>query len=138
MDTRLVLSGISRRTSCASCASADELAAEGKAGEEIAAELQVSPATLYNWRTYGGMDTDAASSKSCASKTPASSGCCPKPSWRQRPCWGEEKLGPAAKRRAVDMLRETLSMSERLACKAVGGPATPTAAWHLAQTPADP
>jgi len=40
---------------------ADELAAEGKNGEEIAADLQVSPATLYNWlRTYGGMDTDAA------------------------------------------------------------------------------
>lgn len=40
---------------------ADELAAEGKTGEEIVAELQVSPATLYNWRrTYGGMDTDAA------------------------------------------------------------------------------
>lgn len=30
---------------------ADELAAEGKTGKEIAAELQVSPATLYNWRT---------------------------------------------------------------------------------------
>ncbi len=40
---------------------ADELAAEGKTGEEIAAELQVAAATLYNWRrTYGGMDTDAA------------------------------------------------------------------------------
>ena len=40
---------------------ADELAAEGKTGEEIAADLQVSPATLYNWRrAYGGMDTDAA------------------------------------------------------------------------------
>jgi putative transposase len=40
---------------------ADELAAEGKSGEAIAAELQVSAATLYNWRrTYGGMDTDAA------------------------------------------------------------------------------
>src|SRR6476469_11232166 len=40
---------------------ADELAAEGKTGEEIAAELGVSAATLYNWwRTYGGMDTDAA------------------------------------------------------------------------------
>jgi transposase-like protein len=40
---------------------ADELAAEGKTGEEIAAELEVSPATLYNWRRgYGGMDTDAA------------------------------------------------------------------------------
>jgi putative transposase len=40
---------------------ADELAAAGKMGEEIAAELQVSPATLYNWRRgYAGMDTDAA------------------------------------------------------------------------------
>jgi putative transposase len=40
---------------------ADELAAEGKTGEEVAAELEVSPATLYNWRrTYGGMDADAA------------------------------------------------------------------------------
>ena len=40
---------------------ADELSAAGKTGEEIAAELNVSAATLYNWRrTYGGMDTDAA------------------------------------------------------------------------------
>lgn len=32
---------------------ADDLAAEGKRGEEIAADLGVSPATLYNWRrTY--------------------------------------------------------------------------------------
>ena len=39
---------------------ADELAAEGEIGEEIAAELGVSAATLYNWRrAYGGMDTDA-------------------------------------------------------------------------------
>ena len=28
----------------------DELAAEGTSGEEIAAELGVSAATLYNWR----------------------------------------------------------------------------------------
>src|SRR5271155_4183937 len=40
---------------------ADESSAEGKTGEEVAAELGVSAATLYNWRrTYGGMDTDAA------------------------------------------------------------------------------
>src|ERR1700740_2057422 len=40
---------------------ADELAAVGKTNEEIAADLEVSPATLYNWRrTYGGMDVDAA------------------------------------------------------------------------------
>ena len=40
---------------------ADELAAEGKTGEEVAGELGVSAATLYNWRrAYGGMDADAA------------------------------------------------------------------------------
>ncbi|MGV0794077.1 helix-turn-helix domain-containing protein [Mycolicibacterium sp. XJ1819] len=60
---------------------ADELGAEGKTGEEIAAQLQVSPATLYNWRrTYSGMDTDARrSSRNCASRTSASSGCWPRP-----------------------------------------------------------
>jgi putative transposase len=40
---------------------ADELTAAGKTQEEIAGELEVSAATLYNWRRqYGGMDTDAA------------------------------------------------------------------------------
>jgi putative transposase len=40
---------------------ADELAASGRTNEEIAAELEVSAATLYNWRrAYGGMDIDAA------------------------------------------------------------------------------
>ncbi|BBU20532.1 putative transposase [Mycobacterium xenopi] len=40
---------------------ADELAAAGKTNEEIAAELEVSAATLYNWRrAYGGMDLDGA------------------------------------------------------------------------------
>ena len=28
----------------------DELAAQGMTGEQVAAELRVSPATLYNWR----------------------------------------------------------------------------------------
>jgi len=40
---------------------ADELAAAGKTNEQIAAELEVSAATLYNWRrAYGGMDVNAA------------------------------------------------------------------------------
>jgi putative transposase len=40
---------------------ADELAAEGRSGEQIAVALGVSAATLYNWRrTYGGMDVEAA------------------------------------------------------------------------------
>lgn len=39
----------------------DELEAAGKTSEQIAAELEVSVATLFNWRRqYGGMDTDAA------------------------------------------------------------------------------
>ena len=41
---------------------ADELTAEGRTGEEIAAERGVSPATLDNWRrAYGRLDTDAVS-----------------------------------------------------------------------------
>ena len=40
---------------------ADALAAEGKTVEEIAGEMGVSAATLYDWRrAYGGMDVDAA------------------------------------------------------------------------------
>lgn len=40
---------------------ADELAAAGQIGDQIATELGVSAATLYNWhRQYGGIDTDAA------------------------------------------------------------------------------
>ena len=40
---------------------ADELTAAGSSGEQIAAELGVSAATLYNWRrSFGGMDLDAA------------------------------------------------------------------------------
>lgn len=59
---------------------ADELTAEGNTGEEIAAKLEVSPATLYNWRrSYGGMDpTPPKSSSSCESRTPARSGCWPR------------------------------------------------------------
>ncbi|MEU7769537.1 transposase [Nocardia sp. NPDC049190] len=40
---------------------ADELSAEGLTGEQIAADLGVWAATLYNWRRrYGGMDIAAA------------------------------------------------------------------------------
>ena len=122
---------------------ADELAAEGKTGEEIAAELGVSAATLYNWRrAYGGMDTDAAKelkelreqnarlkrllAEAELEKDALAGG-------------GEGKiLSPAAKRRAVDMLTTTLSMSERLACKAVGLARSTYRRLPLAQTPADP
>lgn len=40
---------------------ADELAAEGKTDEEIAAYPKVLSATRHNWRSrYGGMDADSA------------------------------------------------------------------------------
>ena len=47
-------------------------------------------------------------------------------------------LSPAAKRRAVDMLKTTLSMSEWLACKAVGLARSTYRRLPAAQTPADP
>ena len=51
---------------------ADELAAEGKTGEEIAAELGVSPATLYNCGApmAGWTPMPPRSSRNCASRTP--------------------------------------------------------------------
>lgn len=61
MKSWLVRSGIPRKTSCANCAVRTSWLPRGKTGEEVAAELGVSAATLYNWRrAYGGMDTDAA------------------------------------------------------------------------------
>jgi hypothetical protein len=76
---------------------ADELTAEGKTGEEIAAELGVSPATLYNWRrAYGRMDTDAAKElKELRGRTPASSGCWPRLSWSKTRCGRSRKYRPS-------------------------------------------
>ncbi|MDV6244909.1 transposase [Rhodococcus opacus] len=68
---------------------ADELTAAGKTQEEIAAELEMSAATLYNWRrasTAGWTPTQRRNSRSCASRTASSSGCSPKPSWRRTRC----------------------------------------------------
>lgn len=61
---------------------ADDLAAEGKRGEEIAADLGVSPATLYNWRrTYGGMELNAAREIEACSLASVPEG---NPAWRAR------------------------------------------------------
>jgi putative transposase len=67
---------------------ADELTAEGKTGEEIAAELEVSPATLNNWRcSYGGMDTDAAKElKELREQNARLKRCWPRLSWSKRRC----------------------------------------------------
>ncbi|CAN7698807.1 IS3 family transposase [Mycobacterium adipatum] len=122
---------------------ADELAAEGKTGEEIAAELEVSPATLYNWRrSYGGMDTDAAKElkelreQNARLKRLLAEAELVKDALRE--VAKGKILSPAAKRRAVDMLKETLGMSERLACTAVGLARSTCRRLPQAQTPADP
>ncbi|MCH9667173.1 MAG: IS3 family transposase [Actinomycetia bacterium] len=122
---------------------ADELAAEGKTGEEIAAELAVSPATLYNWRrTYGGMDTEAAKElkglreQNARLKRLLADAELEKDALRE--VAKGKILSPAAKRRAVDMLKDTLSMSERLACRAVGLARSTYRRLPLAQTPTDP
>lgn len=47
-------------------------------------------------------------------------------------------MSPAAKRRAVDMLVETLAVSKRLACRAVGLARSTYNRTPIAQTPADP
>lgn len=103
---------------------ADELAAEGKTGEEIAADLEVSAATLYNWRRqYGGMDGDAA--KDLKELRDQNSRL--KPARRRGVGEGRTAgdregkiLSPTAKRAAVDMLKDVMSMSERMVCRVVG------------------
>jgi hypothetical protein len=121
---------------------ADELAAEGKTGEEVAAELGVSAATLYNWRrAYGGMDTDAAKElEELREQNSRLKRLWLRPNWKRMPCarWPRENSEPSAKRRAVDMLTTTLSMSEQLACKAVGLARSTYRRLPRAQTPADP
>ena len=122
---------------------ADELAAEGKTGEEIAAELGVSAATLYNWRrAYGGMDTDAAKElKELREQNARLKRLLAEAELEKDALAGGREgkiLSPAAKRRAVDMLKDTLSMSERLACKAVGLARSTYRRLPIAQTPPIP
>ncbi|WP_375295646.1 IS3 family transposase [Gordonia sp. GONU] len=122
---------------------ADELAAEGKTGEEIAADLEVSAATLYNWRRqYGGMDADAAKElrelreQNSRLKRLLADAELEKDALREI---GEGKiLSPTAKRAAIDMLKDAMSMSERMACRVVGLSRSAYRRLPLAQTPADP
>jgi hypothetical protein len=102
----------------------------------------VSPATLYNWRrTYRGMDTDAAKElKELREQNGRLKRLGRGRAGERRPAGGGQGkiLSPAAKRRAVDMLKTTLSMSERLACKAVGLARSTYRNLPMAQTPDDP
>lgn len=81
-------------------------------GDSVAAELEVSPATLYNWRrTYGGMDADAATEikelreqnarlKRLLAEAELETDA-------MREVAKGKNLSPAAKRHAVDMLKDT-------------------------------
>ncbi|HYB38196.1 MAG TPA: IS3 family transposase [Mycobacterium sp.] len=122
---------------------ADELAAAGKTNEEIAAELEVSAATLYNWRrAYGGMDLDAVKElkelreQNTRLKRLLAEAELEKDALRE--VAKGKILSPDAKRRAVDMLKDVLGVSERLACKAIGLARSTYRRIPVAQTPADP
>ncbi|WP_280493247.1 IS3 family transposase [Nocardia asiatica] len=122
---------------------ADELAAAGASGEEIAADLGISAATLYNWRRqYGGMDTDAAKElkelreQNARLKRLLADAELEKDALRE--IAPGKLLGPAAKRRAVGMLVQVKGMSERFACKVVGVHRSTFRRLPLDQTPDDP
>ncbi|MFI6315864.1 IS3 family transposase [Nocardia fusca] len=122
---------------------ADELAAEGLTGEQIAADLGVSAATLYNWRRqYGGMDTDAAKELKELREQNARLKRLLADAELEKDALREIKqgkiLGPTAKRRAADMLRDRMGMSERFACKVVGLARSTYRRLPAAQTPVDP
>ncbi|MET8873255.1 transposase [Nocardia sp. NPDC004604] len=93
-------------------------------GEEIAAELEVSVATLYNWRRqYGGMDTDAAKElRALRDQNARLKWLLADAELRRTRCGRSRReiLSPATKRRAVDMLKQVKGLSERFACKVVG------------------
>jgi hypothetical protein len=118
------------------------LAAEGKNGEEIAAALEVSAATLYNWRRqYSGMDADAAQEL----KEPREQNSRLKRLLADRVGEGRAAgdrqgkiLSPTAKRAAITLLTGTMQMSERFACKVVGLSRSTNRRLRLAQTPDDP
>ncbi|WP_280255018.1 IS3 family transposase [Nocardia wallacei] len=122
---------------------ADELAAAGKVGEEIAAELGVSAATLYNWRRqYGGVDTDAAKElkelreQNARLKRLLADAELEKDALRE--VAKGKPLSPATKRRAVDMLKQVKGLSERFACKVVGLHRATYRRLPVAQTSEDP
>src|SRR6476469_9432808 len=142
MSRWLVGSGIPRRTLCASCAVRMNWPRRARRARRSPPSwgcrrrrCTTGAALMAGW-----IPTPPRSSRSCASRTPASSACWPRPSWSRTRCGRSRRkiLSPAAKRRAVDMLTTTLSMSERLACKAVGLARSTYRRLPVAQTPADP
>lgn len=118
------------------------LIAAGKTGEEAAAELGVSAATMYNWRRqYGSVDTDAAKDlkelreQNARLKRLLAGAELEKDALREIALENSE---PSAKRRAVDMLKQVKGMSGRLACKVVGLHRSTYRRLPAAQTPEAP
>jgi putative transposase len=122
---------------------ADELAAASKSGEEMTAELGVSPATLYNWRpAYGAMDPDAAKKvnelREQNGRLKRSLVDAELEKGALREVAKGNVLSSAAKHRALGMLKDTLRMSESMACTVVGLARSTYERLSLAATWADP
>ncbi|MCW4352588.1 IS3 family transposase [Hoyosella sp. YIM 151337] len=122
---------------------ADELAARDTDVDEIARQLGISTATLYNWRKqYGGMKADDAKrlkeldAENKRLKRLLAEAELEKDALREI---GQGKLvSPAAKRRAVTMLQLRLGCSQRFACLVVGQHRSTQRKPPAQATPADP
>lgn len=122
---------------------ADELAAEGKSGEEIAADLKCRqpPCRIGAASTAAWPLMRPSSSRSYASRTVGSSACSPTLSWRRMGCGTsprEDSESPTAKSAAIDMLKDVKNISERMACTGVRLSRSAYRRVPVAHTPARP
>lgn len=117
---------------------ADELAAEGNAGEEVAAELgSLRPrCTTGATPTAGSIPTRLSARAEC----PVKSGCWQKPSWRRTRCarWRRENSESGRQAPRPRTLTYVKGLSERLSRKAIGLARSTYRRLQLAQTTADP
>ena len=117
----------SRKRRCAEdvCASSPRGSVDfqGKAGEEVAgswASIGDAVRLAPRLRRHG---SDAAKElKECASRTPGSNGCWPRPNWKRMRCarWPRKNSEPSCQAPCCGHAHRPRGMSERLACKAVG------------------
>lgn len=122
---------------------ADELAAQGHTGEQIAAELgvvggdvvQLAPAVRRDGHRRGQGTEGAAGTER---PTQAAAGRIRAGEGRAVGDRQGKMVSPAAGRRVMDMLTEVMGLSERFACKVVGLHRSTYRRLPAAQTPADP
>ncbi|WP_459548597.1 transposase [Nocardia sp. X0981] len=93
-------------------------------GEQIAADLEVSAATRYNWRRqYSDMDADAARElKELREQNARLKSRWLTQSWRKTRCGrsARENSRHGGQPGAIDVLRDMRTVSGRFACKLVG------------------